>query len=113
MRAISAIRVLNFTGKREEWSTWSQEFLVKARRSDSKNITLANFIISKTNEEINEKKDEEKIKLKFCNSNELAYTELIIFIIVRIKVVKWSSTWLKGARIKIIQRVLQQWVGKG
>jgi hypothetical protein len=50
----SAIRVLNFTGKKEEWSLWSEKFLAKARRSGIKDILLGKLTIPKTNDEINE-----------------------------------------------------------
>jgi hypothetical protein len=63
MSDISAIRVLNFTGKKGEWSTWGEKFLDKARRSGIKNIILDKVTISKTNKEINEKTDEGKSKL--------------------------------------------------
>ena len=77
MSDISAIRVLNFTGKKEEWSTWSEKFLAKARRSGIKDVLLGKVTIPKTNEEINEKTDEGKIMMKIFDLNELAYTELI------------------------------------
>jgi hypothetical protein len=57
-------RVLNFTLKKAEWSTWSEKFLAKARRSGIKDILLAKVTIPKTNEEINNETDEEKSKLK-------------------------------------------------
>jgi hypothetical protein len=77
MSDISAFRVLNFTGKKEEWSTWGEKFLAKTRISVIKDILLDKVTIPKTNEEINEKKDEVKSKLKISDSNELVYTELI------------------------------------
>ena len=83
MSDISAIRVLNFTGKKEEWSTWSEKFLAKARRSGIKDVLLGKVSIPKTNEEINEKTDEGKIMMKIFDLNELAYTELILSIDVR------------------------------
>jgi hypothetical protein len=69
MGDISAIRVLNFTGKKEEWSTWSEKFLAKARRSGIKDVLLGKVSIPKTNEEINEKTDEGKIMMKIFDLN--------------------------------------------
>jgi hypothetical protein len=58
MSAISFIRILNFTGKKQELLTCSEKFLVKARRSGVKYILLDEVTIPKNNEEINEKTDE-------------------------------------------------------
>jgi thermostable 8-oxoguanine DNA glycosylase len=52
--------------------------LTKARRSIIKDILLGKVIIPKTNEEINEKTDKGKSKLKISDLNEIAYTELIL-----------------------------------
>jgi hypothetical protein len=83
MSDISAFRVLNFTGKKEEWSTWSEKFLAKARRSGIKDILLGKLTIPKTNHEINEETDGGKTMMKIINLNELAYTELILSIDVK------------------------------
>jgi hypothetical protein len=64
MSDISAFIVLNFTGKEEEWSTWTEKFLAKARRSGIKDILLSKVTIPNTNEEINQKIDVGKSKLK-------------------------------------------------
>jgi hypothetical protein len=45
--------------------------LAKARRSGIKDITLVKVTTTKNNEEINEKTDEEKSKLKISDLNEL------------------------------------------
>jgi hypothetical protein len=45
---------------------WSEKFLAKGIRSDIKDI-LGKVTIPKTNEEINEKTDEEKSKLKISD----------------------------------------------
>ena len=80
MTEFSAIPVLNITGKKEEWSSWSEKFLAKARRSGIKDILLGKLPIPKTNDEINEETDEGKTTMKIFDSNELAYTQLILFI---------------------------------
>jgi hypothetical protein len=58
MSDISAIRVLNFTGKKEEWSSWSEKFLAKARRSGIKDILLSKLTIPKTNDEMKKRMKE-------------------------------------------------------
>jgi hypothetical protein len=60
MSDVIVTRVLNFTRKKEEWSTWSEKFLDKAKISGIKDILLSNVTIPKTNEEINEKTDKEE-----------------------------------------------------
>jgi hypothetical protein len=55
MNAISAIRVLNSTGNKEERLTRSEKFLTKTWRSGIKDILLGKVKNPKTNEEINEK----------------------------------------------------------
>jgi hypothetical protein len=73
-----------FTGKKEEWLTWSEKFLAKAKRSGIKDILLGKVTIPKTDEEINEKTDEGEFKLNIYDLFELASTELILPIDVRI-----------------------------
>jgi hypothetical protein len=60
MNDISAIRVLNFTGKKEEWSTLSETFLAKARRSRFIEILIGRYLIPKSNDEISEEKDQRR-----------------------------------------------------
>jgi hypothetical protein len=63
MSDISAIIILNFTGEKEEFLTWNENFLAKARRSGIKDILLSRVTIPKTNVEIKEKTYEGKSKL--------------------------------------------------
>jgi hypothetical protein len=67
MSAISAIRVLNYTGKKEQWSAWSEKFLAKARRSGIKDMLISKLTIPKTNEDISKKTHERKKMMKFLN----------------------------------------------
>jgi hypothetical protein len=113
MIGISALRVLNFTGKKEEWSTWSEKFLTKGRGLGIKDILLDKVIIPNTNEEVNEKTDEGKSKLKISDSNELDYTELILSIDVRTSSGKLALNMVKGCKNKIIPTIMQLWLRKG
>ena len=110
MRDISAIRVLNFIGKKEEWSKWSEKFLAKTRRSGIKDVLLGKVTIPKNNEEINKKTDEGKIMMKIFVLNELAYTELILYIDVRTSSGKVAFNMINGCKNK---EVMQPWLGKG
>jgi hypothetical protein len=53
MSDIIAISLLKFTGNKQEWLTWSEKFLAKARRSGIKDMFLGKVTIPKNNEEIN------------------------------------------------------------
>jgi hypothetical protein len=77
---ISAIRVLNFSGRKEEWPTWSEKFLAKAKRSGIKDVLLGKLQIPKTSEELEEKSEEGRRMIKNADLNELAFTELILSI---------------------------------
>jgi hypothetical protein len=97
---ISAIRVLNFTGEKEEWSLWSEKFLAKARRSGVKDILLGKLTIPKTNDEVNEETDKGKTMMKIFDLNELAYTELILSIDVKTSSGKIAFDMVKGCKNK-------------
>jgi hypothetical protein len=43
MSDLSAIQVLSFSGSKDEWPTWSEKFLAKAKRSGIKDV----FIVGK------------------------------------------------------------------
>jgi hypothetical protein len=111
MSDISAIRILSFTAKKEEWSIWSEKFLSKARISGIKDILLGRVAIPKTNEENNDKTDEGKSNLKISDLNELDCTKLTLFINFRTSSGKVAFNM--AARTKTIQKVMQLWLGKG
>jgi hypothetical protein len=46
---------LTFSGKKEEWPTWSEKFLGKAKCSGLEDMLLVKVDIPKYDEEINEK----------------------------------------------------------
>jgi hypothetical protein len=90
--------------------------LIKARRSCIKDILFGKVTILKTNEEINEKPDEGKSNLKISDLYELANADIILSINIRTSSGKVAFNMVKGckgARAKIIQRVMQLWLGKG
>jgi hypothetical protein len=47
MTDFSAIRVLNFSGRKEEWPSWNKKFLAKAKRSGIKDVLLGKVEIPK------------------------------------------------------------------
>jgi hypothetical protein len=80
MSDLSAIRVLNFLGRKEEWPPWSEKFQTKAKRSGIKDVLLGKLQIPKTSEEFEEKSEEGRRMMKNDDLNELAFTELILSI---------------------------------
>ena len=80
MTDLSAIRVIPFYGKSDEWPTWSEKFLAKAKRYGFKDVLLGKVTIPKTDKVFNLKSEEGKKKMMTADLNELAYTELILSI---------------------------------
>jgi hypothetical protein len=77
------IRILAFSGKKDEWPIWCEKFFTKAKRSGFKDMLLGKINISKSGDEINRKTEERKALMKNANRSEMAYTELIHLIDVR------------------------------
>jgi hypothetical protein len=80
---------------KEEWSTWSEKLLAKARRSVLI-FSIEKVTIPKTDDEINEKTDEGNSKLKISDLNELDYRELNLSIDVRTSSGKEAFNMVKG-----------------
>ena len=80
MTDLSAIRVIPFYGKGDEWPTWSEKFLAKAKHYGFKDVLLGKVTIPKTDEVFNVESEEGKKKMMTADLNELAYTELILSI---------------------------------
>jgi hypothetical protein len=76
---LSAIRVIPFYGKSDEWPIWSEKFLAKAKRYGFKDVLLGKVTIPKTDEVFNVESEEGQKMMMTADSNELAYTELILF----------------------------------
>ena len=74
MTDLSAIRVIPFYGRSDEWSTWSKKFLAKAKRYGFKDVLLRKVAIPKTDEVFNVESEEGKKMLMTADLNELAYT---------------------------------------
>ena len=95
---ISVIRLLNFTGKKEEWSIWIEKFFAKANRPSVKDIALGKPTIP--NEEINKKRDEGKKMMMIFDLNEMVYTELIVSTNVKTSSGKVAFNMVKGCKNK-------------
>jgi hypothetical protein len=77
MTDFSAIRVLNFSGRKEEWPSWSEKLLAKAKRSGIKDVLLGKVEIPTSLDVIDEKTEEGKKWLQIAELNEIAFMELI------------------------------------
>jgi hypothetical protein len=66
MTDFSAIRVLNFSGRKEDWPSWNEKFLAKAKRSGIKDILLGKVEIPTSLDVINEKTEEGKKLLRIA-----------------------------------------------
>jgi hypothetical protein len=60
MTDFSTIRVIPFYGKSEEWTTWSEKFLVKARRLCIKDVLLGKVKVPRTDEDYDMESEEGK-----------------------------------------------------
>ena len=80
MTDFSAIRVLNFSGRKEDWPSWNEKFLAKAKRSGIKDVLLGKVEIPSSLDIIDEKTEEGKKLLRIADLNEIAFTELILSI---------------------------------
>ena len=68
MSDLSPIRVLHFSGRKEEWPTWSEKFLAKAKPSGIKDVFLWKLQIPKSSEEFEDKTRRKKVVEKWIQS---------------------------------------------
>jgi hypothetical protein len=80
MSDLSTIRVLSFSGSKDEWPTWSEKFLAKAKRSGIKDVLLGKALVPKPSEVFYENTDEGERMLRIIDLNEMAFTELVMSI---------------------------------
>jgi hypothetical protein len=100
MTDLSTIRVIPFYGKNDEWPTWSEKFLAKARCYGFKDVLLGKIRIPMTDEDY-EVDTEEGKKLRIAaDMNELAYTELILSIDDKTSNGKVAFNLVKGCKNK-------------
>jgi len=83
MSDFSNTRVVNFTGKKDEWFNRREKSLARARCSGINDLLLEKGLMTKVDEEISEKTEDCKNKLGIMDLNELAHTESVLLINVR------------------------------
>ena len=76
----TSIRVITFSGKKLDWSTWEEKFLAKSKRRGYKELLLGKnkIAIPKSSEILDETKDDDLKKIKIGELNESGYTDLIL-----------------------------------
>jgi hypothetical protein len=100
MTDISTIRVILSYGKSEEWPTWSEKFLDKARRYGFKDVLLGKVKVPRTDEDYDMESEEGKKLTIAADMNELAYTELILLIDDKTRSGKVVFNLVKGCKNK-------------
>jgi hypothetical protein len=95
---LSIIRVIQFYGKSEEWPTWSEKFLAKARRYGFKDVLLGKVKFPRTDEGYDMESEEGKKLTIATDMNELAYIELISLIDDKTSSGKVAFNLVKGCK---------------
>jgi len=72
------VKILKFSGKDKEWREWSGKFLAQAMMKGYRLVLLGQYgkdaagtaiTVPKHDEELDETKDEDKVKIKLRNQN--------------------------------------------
>jgi hypothetical protein len=100
MNDLRPINVILFYGKSEEWPTWSEKVLAKARRYGFKDLLLGKVKVPKTDEDYNMESEEGKTLTIIADMNKLAYTELILLIEDKTSSGKVAFNLVKGSKNK-------------
>jgi hypothetical protein len=101
--AILAFRLRWLKWKVKERAIWCKRFLGKAKCFGFKDLLLGKSSIPKVDEEIDETSDIGKKKSMIIESNEIAYTELILLIDVKANSYNFDFTIIRGWNIEDYQ----------
>jgi hypothetical protein len=99
---------LSFSGSKDEWLTWGEKFLAKAKHSGINVVLLGKVVIPKSSEVFDEKTDEGKKKVE----NEMAFIEVVLSINVRSSSGKIAFGIVKSCKTKVMKTVMLFWLGK-
>jgi hypothetical protein len=100
MKDCSTICVLNFSGKKKDWPTWSEKFQAKAKQSGIKDVLLGRVGIPRTKDRVDKGTEEGKRMLAIIALNEIAFTELILSIDATSSAGKIAFGIVKGCKTK-------------
>ena len=95
-----AIRVITFSGKREEWSVWEAKFLAKANRKGFKKVLLGKEKAPADSVSVDESTAAGKELQKVREANETAYEELLLSIDGTSKVGRVAFNLVKLSKTK-------------
>ena len=76
----TSIRVITFSGKKTDWSTWEEKFLAKSKRRGYTELLLEKngVKIPKSTDTLDETDEDDKKKITLKELNESGYTDLIL-----------------------------------
>jgi hypothetical protein len=57
-----SIKVISFNGKKQDWDTWEENFLAKAKRKGSKGLLMGKLKIPQDTNTLDLTKDADKVK---------------------------------------------------
>jgi tellurite resistance-related uncharacterized protein len=100
MTDLSTIRVIPFYGKSEEWPTWSEKYLAKARRYGFKDVLLGKVKVPRNDEDYDMESEEGKKLTIAADINELVYAELFLSIDDKTSNGKVAFNLVKGCKKK-------------
>jgi hypothetical protein len=109
MSDLSAIRVLSFSGSKDEWPTWNEKFSAKAKRSGNKDGLLGKVLKAISSEVFEGKTDEDKQMLRIIDLHEMAFTKLVMSIDVSSSSGKIAFGIVKSFKTKTVMLL---WLGK-
>jgi hypothetical protein len=101
---LDTIREITFCRKVDEWPSWSEKFLSKAKKYGFQDLLLGKLSIPWSDEEFNVISDFGKEKSRIFELNEIAFTKLILLIDVK---TSSSKTAFKAARPRIVWVAIQ------
>jgi hypothetical protein len=73
-----SIKVISFSGKKNDWDAWEEKFLAKAKRKGYKGILMGTNWIPQDSKILDPTVDADKIKIEIREKNEIAYSKLIL-----------------------------------
>ena len=99
-KKIETIRVLKFSGAKEDWSVWEEWFLARVKRKEYRDVLKGKTTVPDDNKVIDESIDAGKLELKARQVNENTYDDLIFSIYGHTKEGKIAFGIVKGCKTK-------------
>ena len=74
----SSIRIIGFSGKKQDWVPWEEKFVAKAKRRGYKSVLLGKESIPKSSDDFTSDDSDKVNGPKIKEKNEEGYTDLIL-----------------------------------